>query len=263
MSWNAGQLAREIAEQKRRAEARGTSTCDPLTLWLTADAIDRILADGGYVDDPALYLAHLNVLLTEHTSIVIGLGQSVGTTCEGLEPRVITALDRHHRQSDREIVRQLHPDIAHWYADEVAGGTLFDAEFKKATMWTAGDGSGGGIWKLVVSALIMFTDPEARADAAVTHESRAVEVPRRRGTPRHTTPVQVIDVRRSRGGGAGTGSGERRNIEHDHRWVTRGHWRNQACGKGWSQRRRVWIAEHICGPEDKPLRRDQRVYRIA
>lgn len=42
-------------------------------------------------------------------------------------------------------------------------------------------------------------------------------------------------------------------IEHDHRWVVRGHPRMQAYGPGRRLRRRIWIEEHEAGPPGKPL----------
>lgn len=45
--------------------------------------------------------------------------------------------------------------------------------------------------------------------------------------------------------------------EYSHRWIVRGHMRNQAVGhrnaKGGQQHERVWIAPYVKGPEDKPL----------
>lgn len=45
--------------------------------------------------------------------------------------------------------------------------------------------------------------------------------------------------------------------DYSHRWIVRGHMRNQAVGprnaKGGQQHERVWIAPYVKGPEDKPL----------
>lgn len=46
-------------------------------------------------------------------------------------------------------------------------------------------------------------------------------------------------------------AGEKR--EFHHRWVVRGHWRQQACGPGREQRRPTWIMPHLKGPDDAPL----------
>jgi len=49
-------------------------------------------------------------------------------------------------------------------------------------------------------------------------------------------------------------------VEWSHRWVVRGHWRWQACGVGRKERRRIWIAPFIKGPEDKDLIVTDKVY---
>lgn len=38
-----------------------------------------------------------------------------------------------------------------------------------------------------------------------------------------------------------------------HRWVVRGHWRDQPCGQGRTQRRRIYVPAHIKGPDGAPL----------
>lgn len=68
--------------------------------------------------------------------------------------------------------------------------------------------------------------------------------------------VSVIDVRRST---ATRYKSSGRVIEHDHRWTRRAGWAWRACGKGKTERRRVWIDEVICGPADKPLIRRPKV----
>lgn len=43
------------------------------------------------------------------------------------------------------------------------------------------------------------------------------------------------------------------------RWWVDGHWRQQACGPGHAQRKPIWIAPYIKGPEGKPLT-DEKVH---
>lgn len=42
-------------------------------------------------------------------------------------------------------------------------------------------------------------------------------------------------------------------IDHQYRWLVRGHWRNQRVGEGRRLTRPTWVTPHIRGPEDKPL----------
>lgn len=71
-----------------------------------------------------------------------------------------------------------------------------------------------------------------------------------KGRRHRDTDVSIIDVRRPSGVRYAPSG---REVEHDHRWSVRGHWRNQPFGPGRAQRRRIWIDSFVCGPEDKPL----------
>jgi hypothetical protein len=52
------------------------------------------------------------------------------------------------------------------------------------------------------------------------------------------------------------------DVEWQHRWVVRGHWRWQPHGEGRKQRTRIYIAPHIKGPDDKPLIITDKVYNL-
>lgn len=75
--------------------------------------------------------------------------------------------------------------------------------------------------------------------------------------PRSGHGVTLVDLRRAAvdhtidttGDGSGTGNGR----EYRHRWVVRGHWRQQPHGPQRSQRRPVWIESHLKGPAGGPL----------
>lgn len=47
----------------------------------------------------------------------------------------------------------------------------------------------------------------------------------------------------------------------DHQWWVAGHWRQQACGPGYSDRRPIWIAPHIKGPEGTPIAEKVHIWR--
>ncbi|MFD0366319.1 hypothetical protein ACFQZZ_33205 [Nocardia sp. GCM10030253] len=46
---------------------------------------------------------------------------------------------------------------------------------------------------------------------------------------------------------------------YSHRWVVTGHWRNQRHGAGLVQRKRIWIPDHVKGPNGAPLLTRERV----
>jgi hypothetical protein len=75
-----------------------------------------------------------------------------------------------------------------------------------------------------------------------------------------TNDVQLIDIHRAHASaGESTGNADGTQVEYSHRWWVIGHWRQQACGPGRTQRRPVWISPHIKGPEGAPLV-EERVY---
>jgi hypothetical protein len=48
--------------------------------------------------------------------------------------------------------------------------------------------------------------------------------------------------------------GDAAAVDWSCRWVVRGHWREQPCGPKQSERRTIFIAPHVKGPEDKPVK---------
>lgn len=82
------------------------------------------------------------------------------------------------------------------------------------------------------------------------------KVARRAGIPPRVT---VVQLRRS-AGSRGTGESL---VQWSRRWVVRGHWRWQAHGPQRAERRRIWVAPHVKGPEGKPLVATTHVYNVS
>lgn len=103
---------------------------------------------------------------------------------------------------------------------------------------------------------------EQRIAVVETHEvDRATRRRVARIHPEYDRPVRVVTLRRPRRP-ADEGVVQS-SVEWSHRWVTRGHWRNQ-----WYPSRgvyrHIWIAPYIKGPDDKPLELPvDRVFRLA
>lgn len=81
--------------------------------------------------------------------------------------------------------------------------------------------------------------------------------PKTGGTPRPGVPaspplVTTIDLRPIRHTDFSE-SDEKTGTVFTHRFVVRGHWRNQAYGTGHAQHRMTWIPAYIKGPESAPL----------
>ena len=73
MSWNAKRFHRVVEELKRKDQV----SRDALCIWLTADAVDRLHASGGYIEDSATAFGVLDDLLNgkmPSDTVVVGLG---------------------------------------------------------------------------------------------------------------------------------------------------------------------------------------------
>jgi hypothetical protein len=53
------------------------------------------------------------------------------------------------------------------------------------------------------------------------------------------------------------------DVEWQHRWSVRGHYRTYWCGPGRTEPRRVWVNAHEKGPVDKPLIVRPRVFDLV
>lgn len=104
------------------------------------------------------------------------------------------------------------------------------------------------LWLLLDQTLVSTHGEQARPKQ--THRARKLGI---------RTRVTVVDLRRIEGVNRGAGES---TVEWHSRWVVRGHWRWQACGVGRSERRRIWIAPFIKGPEDAPLAVRDHVYAL-
>lgn len=82
---------------------------------------------------------------------------------------------------------------------------------------------------------------------------------RRRLAREGREPSRVRVIRLRRPSGRGSGEPGEPTIWH-HRWIVRGHWRMQPHGQGRQQRRPVWIAPFVKGPEDAPMLGGDKVY---
>lgn len=75
---------------------------------------------------------------------------------------------------------------------------------------------------------------------------------------RPDVPVSVIRLRRAKNREHGNAE-----VEWTHRWLRRGHWRQQWYGSGSDRyQRAIWIHPTICGPEDAPLLVREHVYSL-
>lgn len=77
---------------------------------------------------------------------------------------------------------------------------------------------------------------------------------RRRQAP---SPIKVVELRQMKHQTVTHSSSGR---QYTHRWIVRGHWRDQACGPGLKQRRRTWVPAYTKGPDGAPLLEKETVF---
>ncbi|MFC3450799.1 hypothetical protein [Amycolatopsis speibonae] len=78
--------------------------------------------------------------------------------------------------------------------------------------------------------------------------------------PALDTAVRLVDLRRARTAPTdhSDDSSTKNTREYRHSWIVRGHWRNQYYPSR-GDHCPIWIADHLAGPEDKPLIGGERV----
>jgi len=108
----------------------------------------------------------------------------------------------------------------------------------------------------VIGAAWLLMGQPAVTQARTIHDSPATPEPAPQRFPRDVT---IIELRRPQGA-PGPGDAGATGRHYRRRWWVEGHWRQQACGPGRSQRKPVWIAPHVKGPADAPLSATDRVH---
>lgn len=88
------------------------------------------------------------------------------------------------------------------------------------------------------------------AEVSTHRPPSKVEAKRRKKGKPPTPDVRVVRMRPLRNEHATHSPSGRR---YTHRWLVRGHWRNQACGPKHSERRRTWVPAYTKGPDGAPL----------
>lgn len=102
-------------------------------------------------------------------------------------------------------------------------------------------GARGGVWAGVLRRGVGGVRRRRRAGGLVVHGR-----------------VTIIDLRRRYHPGDDQPADEQPG-RYSHRWVVSGHWRRQPYGPGRELRHRIWIADHLKGPDGAPLLVRERV----
>lgn len=100
---------------------------------------------------------------------------------------------------------------------------------------------------IVCTAILLSSTPTAATATTRTIPGAKIKGQRRRQAP---AEVKVVELRQMK---HQTVTHSPSGRQYHHRWVVRGHWRDQACGPGLKQRRRVWVPPYTKGPDGAPL----------
>lgn len=135
-----------------------------------------------------------------------------------------------------------------------APGVMFAVNFGDAGWCDLGVRTGQRmVFPILVSTWLLMQQPladvqEAEADRAARKRLRRLG--------QEPAAVRVIELRRPKHTGGEPGESGR---NYTHRWITRGHWRQQWY-PGRQVHRPVWIAPHVKGPEGAPMIGGEKVY---
>ena len=136
--------------------------------------------------------------------------------------------------------------------DPRATGSLIDRQLPIAPLGgaTEDESVNAAVAALLSVAFALMDQPSV---TSVRHArwDRTAEGPRPASLP-EVSKVKMIVLRRppTARDPEKTAEGGR---EYHHRWIVRGHYRNQAYGPNHSLRRRQWIPPYVAGPADAPL----------
>jgi hypothetical protein len=105
------------------------------------------------------------------------------------------------------------------------------------------DSSGHRMMQFLAAASLLLANPAVAARTTTAPKTPAARKAAKKG---HSTNVTVVDLRAPRH--VETGDKSETVRVYTHRWIVRGHWRNQAYGKNHAQRRITWVPSYTKGP---------------
>ena len=108
----------------------------------------------------------------------------------------------------------------------------------------------GAAWNLMQQPTVATTQPRESSTGAPRGPRQTNEAP--------SQVVTTVELRRMKAVTIDDSDSETTRT-YAHRWVVRGHWRNQPHGKDHAQRRLQWVPSYVKGPEDAPLMASEKV----
>lgn len=126
-------------------------------------------------------------------------------------------------------------------------------------VWNTGKKAPNNLFDLFAGLKGLINQEKVTEVSDVAVRSRSSNRKQRKSAPKPST-VRVVDIRRSVKCGIRDAAEATRT--YSVRWVVRGHWRNQACGPGRRQRRRIFVPPHVKGPSGAPIIQGEKVYKL-
>lgn len=102
----------------------------------------------------------------------------------------------------------------------------------------------------LMNQTLISTD-EADLDRKIARRMKRMRLPQK---------VNVIQLRRIKSNNEYEGDTA---VTWSHRWIVRGHWRNQPTGPGREEVKRIWIKPYIKGPDNMPLVHTEKIYSLS
>lgn len=114
---------------------------------------------------------------------------------------------------------------------------------------------GTELMSFLAAAALLMASPGVADRSTLTPKTKAARKDAKKGRSGNVT---VIDLHAPQH--VATGDADESGRVYTHRWMVRGHWRNQPHGPNRSKRSIRWIPSYIKGPAGKPLRETERVW---
>jgi hypothetical protein len=135
-----------------------------------------------------------------------------------------------------------------WFHTGDADG-LYEFDHPDAVAGTA------QLMSFLAAAALLMASPGVADRKTIAPTTKAARKDAKKG---RSANVTVIDLHAPKA--VSTGDADESGRVYTHRWLVRGHWRNQPHGPNRSRRSVRWIPSYIKGPAGKPLKETERVW---
>lgn len=152
-----------------------------------------------------------------------------------------------HDQQERERTAPIWHD---WY--EIGVYTTYATHEFTPGMQELADQQMGNILHVIGASWLLMQQPTIATMRRAKPTGRGAA-----RKPKKIDTVQVIDLRRLATNRLDGHDSESEGREYRHRWLVRGHWRQQRVGPGRKYVKPVYVAPHIKGPDGAPLKTER------